>query len=126
MVRTQREKYIRRLDDGALINDIHSHANRGMDRVISALGNLQIVSYNPDPEKVASARDYMIKALENVSILHFALIELYARYRQIRIEDKKKAEYIKDFLKQDLPEPDEIEMPRFLFSQNSTGSAKND
>ena len=126
MVKTEREKYIRRLNDGTLINDIHSHASRGMDRMISALGNLQIVSYAPDPKRAASARDYMIKALENMSILHFALNELYKRYRKIRIQNKRRAEYIKDFLKQDLPLPNEIELPSEFFVVSPKGRGEKE
>ena len=117
-MKTHREKYLRQCDDKKLIEYIHTHSERGMDRLISALCNLQIVSYNPNPERVASARDYAIKTLEDASALHFALKELYLRYRKIKRSDKGKSDYIKMVLKHGVPEPDELLFGEFLDNVN--------
>lgn len=114
-MKTKREKFIAKIGDGKLIRYFHSHTDRAIDRLLSGLSNLQIASREEDFEKVVSARDYLIKALEDVSALRFAGKEIYRRYGKMRRSDKHKATYITEVLKKDLPEPDEVELPSDFF-----------
>jgi len=115
-MKTKREIHLAKLKDGEMICYMHAHADRAIDRLLSGLSNLQIAEWSADPDKVASARDYLIKALEDVSALRFASKEIYHRHQRIRALDKQKAEYIQEVLKKDLPNSDEVVLPRNLFT----------
>ena len=114
-MKTKREKYIARIDDGKLISYFHAHTDRAIDRLLSGLSNIQIALLEENMENVASARDYLVKALEDVSALRFAGKEIYHRHRKLRQADKHKADYIKEVLKKDVPELDEVVLPRNFF-----------
>ena len=114
-MKTKREKFIAKLDDGRLIRYFHAHSDRGIDRLLSGLSNLQIAIREENMENVESARDYLIKALEDISSQRFAGKEIYNRHRKLRRADKHKAIFIEEVLKMDLPEPDEVELPPDFF-----------
>lgn len=115
-MKTSREKYLSKLKDGKIITYMHAHADRAIDRLLSGLSNLQIAEWSADPDKVAAARDYLIKALEDVSALRFASKEIYHRHSRMRALDRQKARYIQEVLKKDLPNSDEIVLPRNFFA----------
>ena len=115
-MKTKREKHLVKIGDGRLIKYFHSHADRAIDRLLSGLSNLQIAIREENMENVASARDYLVKALEDVSALRFAGKEVQRRYIRTRIRDKHKANYIKEVLKRDLPEQEEVELPGDFFA----------
>ena len=114
-MKTKREKYIAKIDDGQLISYFHAHTDRVIDRLLSGLSNLQIAIREADMEKVESARDYLVKALEDVSALRFAGKEIYHRHGKMRRASRQRADYIREVLKKDVPEPDEIALPRNFF-----------
>lgn len=114
-MKTKREKYIAKLGDGRLIRYFHAHSDRGIDRLLSGLSNLQIGIREENLENVKSARDYLVKALEDISSQRFAGKEIYHRYRRLRRIDKQKTTFIKDVLKMDVPEPEDVEMPADFF-----------
>lgn len=115
-MKTKREKYLAKVDDGKLVSYFHAHVDRAMDRLLSGLSNLQIAIWEDNMENAVSARDYLVKALEDVSALRFAGKEIYHRHGKVRRMDKQKADYIREVLKKDVPEPEEVALPRNFFS----------
>jgi hypothetical protein len=114
-MKTKKEKQLDMKTDKELMSNINVHIDRGTDRIVSALRNLQIASHNNDMSKIQPSMDYLIDALENLTTLKFATHVVDKRYIKKSKECKQRASYIKAYIKRETPV--DVVMPKMLFEE---------